>query len=157
MTSSFNPHLFAPDNWVSRRRALVSNWAQVLKVIENSYDPNYDPASPQNMPTNCIIPPEGLLCGADPQAVQDPKARAVYAAELQENEAKKKRFSQYQRLGYVDGLAMAALEGELKLLGIIAPAGTPSDAAALDGILRKVGLNDARRNQLDPYFTGSGP
>jgi hypothetical protein len=127
-------------------------------VIEQSYDPSFDPRNPNDLPQSCIIPGEGgLLCGADPQEIHDLKARAAYVAALRENEAKRQRASYYVTLNHIDDDAMASLELTLKFLRIIAHKEIPPDAAALEDILQKAGLSDSRCKELDSYISPTCP
>jgi len=57
MRSAFEGSTFASEDFSSLRRALVRNWMQILKVIQDSYDPTFDPANPNDMPFMCLIPP----------------------------------------------------------------------------------------------------
>jgi hypothetical protein len=157
MQSAFEGYTFASEDFYALRRALVWNWAQILKVVQDSYDPTFNPANRNDVPSIHLIPPmeangTQLSSGVDPRDIQDPKARAIYVAELGENAAKRKRLDAYLSLENVDDEAKASLEVSLDLLRTMAPEGATPDAAALDSILRKAGLKDATRRELYPFF-----
>jgi hypothetical protein len=146
-----------PENFVTQRRSLVQAYADILKTIEQSYDPTFDPANRNDLPQNCIAPPREagghqLPSCADPNDLKDPVARATYAAALQANDLKNKRAIRYQQLKNIDDVAMSNLSATLDLLRSVAPDGTGPDFAALDAILRQVGLSDARRTKIDAMF-----
>lgn len=145
-----------PSNFVPARRALVQSWARIIAVTEASYDQTFNPQDPANIPENCEIPPrEGnvqLPSCADPKDVKDPRARAVYEAEIAKNNEVTKRWNTYQQMTHIDRLATTSLRAELDLLRKIQPDGTSPDFAALDDIVRRAGVSDARRRVIDTFF-----
>jgi hypothetical protein len=149
MGFALNPDAFTAQTFVAQRRVLVRGWAKVIKTIELSYDPTYDPHDPSNAPQ------WGL---PDPQLIHDPQARQLAIAALAENERRVKRAAYYHDLTIIDLGAQAHLRMSLALLRRIAPAGTPPDAVALDGILQDAAISSARRAKIDALFSASpGP
>jgi hypothetical protein len=154
---AFQVRTFTPRNFVEQRRELVWNWAQILKAIQDSYDPNFNPKDFRDLPAVCVVPPREangrqLQCGEDPNAIQDPAARAAYIGALRLNDAKNRRVGYWSQLSRLDDEAMGSLEVRLELLREVAPAGMPSDAATIDRVLQKAGLSDARRKEIDPFI-----
>ncbi len=145
------------SNFITERRTLVRGWALILKAIEQSYDPNFNPDDPNDIPDSCVVPPrepngrQAPAC-ADPQEVQDPQARAQYIADIRANDLKRQRTSRYRQLFNIDEAAMGSLQMALDLFRKVAPEGAAPDFAALDGILRQAGLSEVRREKLDAYF-----
>lgn len=143
MEAAVNLHALKPDTFVNQRRTLVRGWAQVLKAIERSYDPTYDPNDPNNRPIS------GL---PDPQGISDPKERAWAVAALAANPKKLERASYYHDLSIIDLRAQTLLKTSLDLFRKVEPDGTPPDFAALDGIVQRAGLSSARRTKIDAMF-----
>jgi hypothetical protein len=150
-----------PTNFIAERRTLVHGWALILKAIEQSYDPTFHPNNPSDVPNSCVVPPrepsgrQAPAC-ADPEEVQDPKARADYISAIKANDLKRQRTNRYRQLFNIDEEAMSSLEMTLTLLRKIAPEGATPDFPALDGILRQAGLSQSRREQIDRYFYAGG-
>lgn len=150
LLSAVNISQIRPANYVARRRTVVQAWAQVLEAIEKSYDPAFDPKNPNDVPAICLIPPREddgrqMPSCADPRDVRDPKARAAYVAALKDNALRTRRANYYGRLRLLDEDAMSSLEANLRVFSTVAP----RDSAALDEILLKAGLSNARRTQID--------
>lgn len=143
MVSAGNLPGFKSGTFVAQRRTLVGGWAQVLKAIEQSYDPTYDPNDRNNWPV------WGL---PDPQYIKDPQTRAAAVAALAANDQKVKRMSYYHDLHVLDALAQNTLKMELDQLRRMAPDGTDADFAALDAILQRAGLSSALRTKIDSLF-----
>ena len=145
---------FAPKNYVRRRRELVFAWAQVLHVIEQSYDPTIDLNNDADLPDICVIPPrepsgrQAPSC-AGPSAVQDPASRAAYEAAIDANNKKIVRVNYQARLRNIDEEAMLSLKMDLELFR---QAGAPPDNAELDAILRQEGISASRRAKIDAMF-----
>jgi hypothetical protein len=155
---AFEVRTFTVGNFVAKRRELVSSWAQILKAIQGSYDPKFNPNDPRQLPVICLPPPpepngHQFPSCVDPNEIQDPRTRAAYVAALQLNAAKAKKAAYYSDLSNLDDEAMASLEVRLNLLRKVAPEGVPRDSAALDQILQRAGLSEARRKELHPYFS----
>ncbi|HTX59168.1 MAG TPA: hypothetical protein VMH02_05770, partial [Verrucomicrobiae bacterium] len=154
LTSAPDTATIKPKNIVSGRRTIVRAWAQVLRAIERSYDPTFNPNDPRNMPEECLIPPrepdgtQEPSC-ADPNDVRDPKARAAYTEAIRANDLKIERWNNYWSLKDRDDAAMTSLQMQLKLFR---EESAPPDFAALDRILRQAGLSDARRKEIDAMF-----
>ncbi|HEY8309400.1 MAG TPA: hypothetical protein VIG47_02535 [Gemmatimonadaceae bacterium] len=140
------------EKFTSQRRMIVQGWAEILKTIEQSYDPAFDPTSQNDVPTTCVIPPGGFPCGADPSVIGDLRVRDAYVTALQENALKLKRAFYYQRLHSMDESAMTILDTSLDLFRRVAPEGVGPDFVALDGILRRTGLSETRRTKIDALF-----
>jgi hypothetical protein len=143
MEAAVNLHALKPDNFVAQRRTLVRGWAQLVKTIEQSYDPTYDPNDRNNRPIS------GL---PDPQSIPDPNGRAWAEAALAANSEKIRRASYYHDLLIIDMRAQTELKTSLDLFRKVEPDGTLPDFAALDGILRQAGLSTARRTKIDAMF-----
>lgn len=152
MQSAPDVHALTSENFLAQRRTIVQGWGQILKVIEQSYDPAFNPDNVNDIPTTCVIPPGGFPCTVNPSVIQDPKARAVYVSALQDNALKLKRANYYGRLHVLDMGAMTILEVTLRVFGKWAPNGVGPDFAALDDILRRTTLSDARRKTIDAMF-----
>jgi hypothetical protein len=141
-------------DYIERRRAIVTAWSQVLRAIEQSYDPTFNPKDPNDLPALCLVPPpersgKQLPSCADPKDVQDAQARAAYVAALKANALKAQRANYYHDLRNIDDQAMLALRLNL---ASFRNAGALTDTAALDGILQQVGLSAARRATIDKMF-----
>jgi hypothetical protein len=150
LTSAVDMNAIKHRNRLVRRRTVVQAWAQVLREVELSYDPTFDP---NDRPATCLVPPREasgrqLPSCADPSDIQDPAARAVYVAALQANDHKIQQANHYQELRNIDDDAMLSLR--LNLAGFHTV--TPADSAALDGILRRAGLSESRRTKIDAMF-----
>lgn len=152
MESANYLHALTVENFVAQRRLVVEGWARIIKSIERSYDPAFDPNNARDVPKTCVIPPDGQTCGADASSIKDPNARAAYVAELQRNTLNLKRAVYYQRLHAMDMGAMTILQVNLRVFNKIAPEGVGPDFVALDNILRQTGLSNARRSTIDAMF-----
>jgi hypothetical protein len=157
MRASFKLSSFTSKTFISEKRALVWNWAQLLHVIEQSYDPTFNPDDRNDLPDVCVVPPvetngTQLNCGVAPEDIKDPQARAKYIELLRANAAKAKRAFYYRDLSNIDEDARTTLEVKLELLRRVAPAGIPRDSQALEQILTKAGLNSAARKEIEPYL-----
>ena len=153
LTSAVDMTTIKRKNLIARRRTVVQAWAQVLREVELSYDPSFDPSNPNDRPSTCLVPPREasgrqLPSCADPAEIVDPAARAAYVAALQANERKIARANHYQELRNIDDDAMLSLRLNLGSFHTI----TRADTAKLDGILRAAGLSDARRATIDAMF-----
>jgi hypothetical protein len=152
MQSAPDLRVLTSQNFTEQRRLMVSGWVQMLKVIEDSYDPEFNPANPHDLPVKCPPPPGGVPCAEDPNTIQDPGTRAAYIAELKQNNFNARRVNYYWRLKMLDMQAMSILEGALRLFAHAAPNGIGPDYTALDQILRDAGLSDTRRKTIDAYL-----
>jgi hypothetical protein len=155
-------HTLTPNNFITTRRTLVQAWTNVLKVIEQAYDPTFNPEDPNNVPFLCPpvppaggrIMPEGTSSCMNPNDIKDARIRAAYVAAVKENDAKKSRLSYYLEILREDERAMSSLSATLDLLRKIAPEGVGRDFTALDGILQKAGLSQTRRTTIDAMIDG---
>jgi hypothetical protein len=154
MQSTFDVYAFTAKNLIEQRRTLVRDWAEIFKVIEQAYDPTFDPSDHDDLPTNCVIPPGGLSCGADPREIKDRTSRAAYIAEIRANDMKLKQTFYYHEISNIDQLAMASLESSLSVLAQCEPQKSPGDFVALDKIIQETGLSEERRITLDSWFYG---
>jgi hypothetical protein len=157
MGAAYGGSTFTPRNVIVQRRAIVSGWAPILKAIEESYGPTFDPHDPRNLPESCLLlvdygGPDSPTCNPDPLTVRDPDVRAKYVAALRQNEVKLKRTNYWHELSIIDEEAMARLEVTFKFLRQLYPQRVFGDSAILDAILRSVDLSNARRKTLDAYF-----
>jgi hypothetical protein len=143
MQAAGNLYGFRPTTFIAQRRTLVRGWAQLLKVIEDSYDSTYDPDDQKNWPIRNL---------PEPRTVRDPKLKAIAEADWAANQQKIARQTRYFELNHVDMLALSALKMQLDQLRRAAPDGADADFAALDGILHEAGLSAARRAQIDAMF-----
>jgi len=139
----------SPQTLLSRRRAFIAAWERVIRRIETSYDPSYNPRDPAQVPFRCVPPPttrdpESFTCN-DPDAIKDPAAKASYETLLRENERKLQRAAYYHDLHNIDDLAMTSLEADLRLFR---EAGAPPDTAALTALLEQAGLNTVRQRAI---------
>jgi hypothetical protein len=160
MDGTVNLDALTPQNFVARRRALVQAWAQILRSIEQSYDPTYNPNDPSNIPQLCVVPPPDTngnrLPGcADPNKIQDPAVRAKYLAAIEANKQVTVRWNHYWGLVKLDLRAMRALQMSLQLLQLVAPEGVGSDFSALDAIVQQAGISQARRAKIDGFIYGN--
>ncbi|MGB6986046.1 MAG: hypothetical protein WBD74_08770 [Candidatus Aquilonibacter sp.] len=157
MDGTVNLDALTPQNFVTRRRALVQAWAQILKSIEQSYDPTYNPNDPSNIPQPCVTPPPDAngarLPGcSNPNAIQDPSARAKYLAAIEANKQVTQRWNHYWGLVKLDLRAMRVLQMSLQLLQSVAPDSEGADFSALDAIVQQAGISHARRAKIDGFF-----
>ncbi len=136
-------------NFVARRRILVNAWARVLKAIELSYDPTYDP----NLRLGCPTPPLGQMPCADPRGIPDPGARAKYATDLANYHHYIEQTNRYSQLLLLDERAMTSLEVTIAFLREVAPSQTSPDYAALESIVHQAGLSEERQAKIDTWLT----
>ncbi|HEY4440690.1 MAG TPA: hypothetical protein VGN14_09545 [Candidatus Elarobacter sp.] len=142
-----NRDLTKPEDFIEQRRVLVRGWAAVLAVVEQAYDPTYDPNDQSQWP----------ILGLNPQMIQDPDQRAAEWALVAANDEKVKRASYYHDLRIIDGLAQSSLKAQLAFFRRRAPKGTDADFATLDGIVKDAGLSDALRAKIDLLFSPPPP
>ena len=83
-----------------------------------------------------------------PDKISDPKIRAQYVAEIEENNRKKQRLEYYLRVKHLDDEAMSTLDMSLKLFNDIAPSDVGPDGTALESIFRSASISARRLNQL---------
>lgn len=118
-----------PQNFVGRRRTIVQAWAEALKVIEQSYDPTFDPNDPKNFFEVGCLPltveaserPPAIVCNAHDVQQLTLQERTAYAEALQANAAKHNRYNHYNQLVTLDLHAMSSLEASLDLLRDVSP------------------------------------
>ena len=91
------------ETFVAQRRTFVRGWARVLKVIEQSYDPTYDPNDQKNWP----------ITGLNPAWAPTPEERAREEALLAANPEKLRRSYYYFDVAHIDLLAMVTLRVQL--------------------------------------------
>lgn len=163
MESAADIGSLTPSNFIVERRTLVRGWARILKAVEQSYDPTFDPSNANDLPNSCVVPPrepsgrQAPAC-ADPSDVKDPQSRAQYIAAIRANDLRRQRTNRYRQLFNIDEAAMSSLEMALQLFNKVAPDNASPDFAALDDILKQAGLGDARRQTLDAWiYRRSGP
>jgi hypothetical protein len=156
---TIQPRALTPANFVETRRTLARSWASILKDIEASYDPTYDPNDRRNVPFLCVPPPdiEGAASCMAPDKISDPNVRAQYVKEINENNLKRKRLEHYLGVKRLDDEAMSALDMSLKLFNDIAPANIGPDAAALDSIFRSAGISAHRLNKIHQMIYARNP
>lgn len=143
MGSAVNIDAFKPQTFIAQRRTLVRGWATVLRAIEQSYDPTYDPSDPNN---------QVIWELPDPRYIADPKAHALAVAAIAANQQNSRRAAYYHDVQNIDLRAQSLLQMSLNLLRQVEPVGTPPDFIALDGILRQAGISDTRRTKIDAMF-----
>ncbi|HTU69312.1 MAG TPA: hypothetical protein VMF11_03240 [Candidatus Baltobacteraceae bacterium] len=137
----------APANYVARRRSLVEAWAQILKTIEESYDPTYNPHDLNDLYNDCLTAPQATTPTCfDYQDIKDPKARADFITAIKANAVKAQKGLYYTRLRSLDDDAMTSLKVDLQ---IFSAAGAPPDGAALDAIIQQAGLSKSRQTAVD--------
>ncbi|HEY0381949.1 MAG TPA: hypothetical protein VGC72_07095 [Candidatus Elarobacter sp.] len=132
------------------RRTVVAAYAQVLQRIDALSDPAFDPSE---LPSACVAPPREpdgrqLPACADPKDIQDVATRAQYVAAINANSAKIQRRNTQARI-YLLGDETANL---LELVLSRFRSRAPSDSVALDEILRRAGLSEARRSKIHSMF-----
>jgi hypothetical protein len=151
MQQSLDVDLFRANAFTFQRRAFVSGWAQVLRSIEDAYDPRFDPD--EHLP--CPLPrpgePQGTLFPVvcDPKLIGEPYNDAVRNRELQDLERYRVSYEHYRGVKRLDDESMTTLEMSINLLSEIAPAGTPSDYLALDHIFLDSAISDSRRIKIE--------
>jgi hypothetical protein len=154
LSNSVDTDKVAPGDYVAFRRTIMQAWSNIMKAIEQSYDPTYDPNNPNDRPNLCVQPPGGISCNASPNEIQDPKVRAEYEAALNANALKEQRASHWQHVHLLDELAMSSLQADLQ---IFATARAPSDFAALDAIFRQAGIRSSRMAKIDTMLMAPAP
>jgi len=132
------------------RRSVVGAYAQVLQQIDAISDPAFDPAQ---LPSTCVTPPREpsgrqLPACADPKEIPDSATRAQYVAAINANSAKIQLRNAEARVYLLGDETTNLLELVLSKFRTRAP----SDSAALDDILRRAGLSDARRSKIHSMF-----
>ncbi len=142
MRTASNFRFLTVQNFIVQRRTVVSGWLQILKAIDSAYDPSFDPADRKNF----------LIWDCHPWNMQDPKEESLANLELEENQQKTKRWSYYHEVYDLDRHATTLLSMILEEFRSLAPEGTPSDFAALHGIVQRAGLSAARRTAIDAMF-----
>lgn len=151
MQSSLDIDLFRFDTFVAQRRTFVNGWAQLLRALESSYDPTFDPKN--RLPCPPPPPYNGMLpWNCDPKLAAGPQSPSVRIKEIQDLQRFQARFQRYDSIQRLDAMAMTSLRMSLDLIRKIAPNGTPSDFSALDATLRSSGISDARRKTIDQWF-----
>ncbi len=148
--SAVNLHDIRAEDLVTRRRSITIAFAQVLHQMESLSDPAFDP---NDLPWLCVTPPREpngrqLPACADPKVIADPAIRAEYAAAIDANSAKIARGNAQAKLYLLEDETTGLLAIVLSRFRPRAP----SDAAALDGILRRAHISDARRAKIDASF-----
>lgn len=135
---------------IGHRRSIVSAYAKVLKAVDGLSDPSFIPDHP---PSICVMPPrepdghQAPAC-ADPKTVRDPGARAQYIAAIEQRSAEIRSYNAQMQ---IVGIANEVL-GTLEIVLHRFHARAPDDSAALDEILRKSGITDARRAQIHAMY-----
>ena len=135
-------------NFVARRRAILTGWIRILKTIEQSYHPAFNP----NLLLGCPVSP-GLTPCADPSGIPDPVARENYAAQLTEFNYYGAQWDQYSKVHRLDERAMTSLLVSIKFLREIEPNRTPPDYEALERIVQQAGLSGTRQAKIDTWLT----
>jgi len=134
----------APETFVEQRRARIRQWAEILRVIEQSYDPTYDPAVRYWQPSWPLHRPASAA------------ENLQYQKELADFKLRTERTNDYIQLQNVDALAMTSLLMESFALAHYTKMETVSDFEALDGILVRAGISDERRLEIDAIFRDPG-
>jgi len=119
----------APETFVEQRRARIRQWAEILRVIEQSYDPTYDPAVRYWQPSWPLHRPASAA------------ENLQYQKELADFKLRTERTNDYIQLQNVDALAMTSLLMESFALAHYTKMETVSDFEALDGILVRAGIS----------------
>jgi hypothetical protein len=135
---------------VGHRRSVLAAYARVLQQIDAISDPAFNPSE---LPSLCVTPPREpsgrqLPACADPKDISDPATRAQYAAAVNANAAKLERRNAQARVYLVGDETMSLLEIVLRRFHSRASA----DTTALDDILRRAGLSEARRSRIHSMF-----
>lgn len=135
---------------VGHRRSVVAGYAQVLAQIDALVDPTVDLTT---LPSRCVTPPREpsgrqLPACADPKDITDAATRAQYVAALDANATKLQRRNAQARVQ----LAIDETTGLLEIVLHRFHNRAPSDAPALDEILRRYGLTDAQRSKIHAMY-----
>ncbi len=151
MQQSLDVDLFRANAFTLQRRAFVSGWAQVLRSIEDAYDPKFYP----DEPLPCPLPRPGERLGyilpavCDPKLIREPQNDSVRNKELQDLERYRVSYEHYREVKRLDDESMTILEMSLNLLCEVAPAQAPSDYLALDRIFLDSAISDSRRIKIE--------
>jgi hypothetical protein len=135
---------------IGHRRSVVAAFAKVLREFDALVDPTFDPSNP---PSLCVTPPrepdgrQAPACAA-PGAVLDPAARAQYQAAIDANLVKIQHYNDQAKIANASNDTLSLLEIVLHRFH----ARAPSDSAALDQILMRSGLSEARRTKIHQMF-----
>jgi hypothetical protein len=132
------------------RRSVVAAYAQLLAQIDGLSDPTFDRSE---LPMLCATPPREpngrqLPACADPKDISDSATRAQYVAAIDANSVKIQRRNAQAALHLLGDETTSLLEIVLRRFHIR----VPSDTAALDDILRRAGLSEARRSMIHSMF-----
>ena len=151
LDGSIDPDTLTPGNFVATRRALVRADVNVLRVVDQSYDPTFNPLDPQNIQFLCVPPPPvvGAHRCMNPDEIKDLAIRATYAASVNLNSEKVKRNIAFRQIAHLDDYATTMLDIILKFLNSIAPDDVGPDCFALDHIVQQAGLSESKRNHID--------
>ncbi len=151
MQQSLDVDLFRANAFTLQRRAFVSGWAQVLRSIEDAYDPKFDP----NKRLPCPLPRLGGSLGSilpgvcDPKLIREPENDSVRNKELQDLERYQVSYNHYREVRRLDDESMTVLEMSLDVLCKRAPANVPSDYLALDRIFLDSAISRSRRIKIE--------
>ncbi len=151
MQQSLDVGLFKGNAFTLQRRAFLSGWAQVLRSIEDSYDPKFDPDERLPCPLPRLGEPLGIILPAvcDPKLIREPQNDSVRNKELQALERYRVSYEHYREVKRLDDESMAILETSVNLLCKMAPAEAPSDYLALDRIFLDSAISDSRRIKIE--------
>jgi hypothetical protein len=135
---------------VGHRRSVVTAYAQVLQQIDTLFDPTIDW---NQIPTACVTPPREpdgrqLPACSDPKDISDSATRAQYIAAV----AAKSAEIQHRNAQAIVYLLADETTSRLEIILGKFHTRTPSDTAALDDILRRAGLSEARRTKIHSMF-----
>jgi len=145
------------DELNSDRLVIAKAWVAVLKRIEASYGPAFDPYDGKNQPMSCVPPPiesDGtqLRGCVSPGDIKDEKARAEYLLALDRNKAKEQRMQRWIEVHELDDLAMTYFEVTLKLFrDVVGP------DPRVSRIVQAGGLSPARTKTLEDWLSSPGP
>lgn len=135
---------------IGHRRSVVAAYAQVLQQIDALADPTVNRSE---LLTLCVTPPREpngrqLPACADPNAIPDPATRAQYLAAINAKSAEIKHRNAQAQLSILDDDTTSLLEIVLRRFHTRAL----PDGPALDDILRRAGLSEARRTKIHAMF-----
>jgi len=136
--SSWTFRSLTPQNYIATRRLIVRMWARVLRAIEDTYDPTYDP----NDPKQIVVRYSGPVgcCGIDAKVIEENNRRIA-------------RWNQWGELRNLDSGAMVGLRMMLEAFNTWSPPGIGNDDKALEKIIRDAGITPKRQVEIDAMFS----
>jgi hypothetical protein len=141
-----------PDTRKTLRADCLRMWLQLLALLDQRLDPQFDP---EQRPDLQVQPPDtangtSYAPGADPALIEDPVARAAYQRAIRENDAKIAAYSLQVRLHRLNERITLRAEGFIRSSYTFTPSDREEAKASIlqtiknpqrrEGLLRKSGL-----------------